>query len=1045
MAETTSREVLIPGAFLPPEHRGEGRFHGVVTCIKRSGTAVEAFIAISDIRNVRIKLPWEKAQQFLLTPQPSESSWKWLQRKARSKRKPGTWHGLHLTAATAPLSKRASSKSSAEMQTRAAARPSKPEQAPRKRPRGRPGRAGTTTCAAVLSAAQPLPRSGAALLRRISQISQDTSSRWVVGTQLLAKVRGWKCHWPAVVWNVRLCLLKDMNQLLESYKQGRLLVRFYGERSMMWVREEDVQEGSLDDSHVEEMQIWGRLHKKPQLVNAVLEELDGACEEPAAEVERLRRLQRIYSTTSSRSCTICLEEDAELHCGQCQRALHTLCLRVPCLAPSDLPAGAWDCPCCGQGNNCQGDEAEVDTDEKVERMGLTPDWIIRVAALVVFQLPQPTHERPYIQGLLDPCTNSMIAPNIPAEVLYDKKMNGLLMSNSWAGYHILLNPDYSAATQWRFVNRAIDEVENDRVPAVLLVCRNSTDTAYFQRLRPYPRVMLRRGNARFKDYDKTPIGFGVAVFCIAKAPCKELYERFFDGFAAMGEPNIPIDKELMQSAAFFELLDRLKRHSEEHQRDHWIQCSLCAQWRIISYETLLQVRSDATWTCEQLRPGFSCRMPSSKRELAGARGYATINSAGQLAGDSEAAGPASTAAPPTYSTRSRQPDSALGPCAPAEAACAGMAAAVGSLDACASTSLDTVAGGCSGKAHAAQSAAGGAPCCSLPVPAESSRIGGSQAAKCELDPLLHTVSAATHQQCMLVCSNTVLQSVDSVAPVQSVILAEAPTQQLGERVTTVMTQQSVASEDTMTGEVKMQCEPTAPCLVAAAASSQTPQPLAAGAHADDSAGGSPCCESTAAPAWAWATAHETAATSVSVPVVALCEEHAGTCGDRAHTAVLAEAFEGHLQAALRLQPLHVPVCSLDLEEDEVQQLSAIELARNARIAANRAFFASMSASYAPGGDRAGAAERASLPVDHPLVLAAARELAEKAALEQARMQVETAERLWETGRRVRSMKAAELRAQLAAIEEQQGRAAELLRSSKATYSRLAEEYGHKTA
>lgn len=61
------------------------------------------------------------------------------------------------------------------------------------------------------------------------------------------------------------------------------------------------------------------------------------------------------------------------------------------------------------------------------------------------------------------------------------------------------------------------------------------------------------------------------------------------------------------------------------------------------------------------------------------------------------------------------------------------------------------------------------------------------------------------------------------------------------------------------------------------------------------------------------------------------------------------------------------------------------------------------------------------------------------------LQVETAERLWETGRRVRSMKAAELRAQLAAIEEQQGRAAELLRSSKATYSRLAEEYRHKTA
>jgi hypothetical protein len=45
----------------------------------------------------------------------------------------------------------------------------------------------------------------------------------------------------------------------------------------------------------------------------------------------------------------------------------------------------------------------------------------------------------------------------------------------------------------------------------LLHCRNSTDTAYFQRLRPYPRVLLRRCNTQFKDYEKCPIGFGVVV------------------------------------------------------------------------------------------------------------------------------------------------------------------------------------------------------------------------------------------------------------------------------------------------------------------------------------------------------------------------------------------------------------------------------------------------------------------------------------------------------------------------------------------------------
>lgn len=33
---------------------------------------------------------------------------------------------------------------------------------------------------------------------------------------------------------------------------------------------------------------------------------------------------------------------------------------------------------------------------------------------------------------------------------------------------------------------------------VVPLCRNSTDTAYFQRLRPYPRVLLRRCNTQFK-------------------------------------------------------------------------------------------------------------------------------------------------------------------------------------------------------------------------------------------------------------------------------------------------------------------------------------------------------------------------------------------------------------------------------------------------------------------------------------------------------------------------------------------------------------------
>ena len=35
--------------------------------------------------------------------------------------------------------------------------------------------------------------------------------------------------------------------------------------------------------------------------------------------------------------------------------------------------------------------------------------------------------------------------------------------------------------------------------------------------------MLRRMKCLFKDYDKTPIGFGVVVFCIAKSDCRSAH------------------------------------------------------------------------------------------------------------------------------------------------------------------------------------------------------------------------------------------------------------------------------------------------------------------------------------------------------------------------------------------------------------------------------------------------------------------------------------------------------------------------------------------
>ncbi len=49
-----------------------------------------------------------------------------------------------------------------------------------------------------------------------------------------------------------------------------------------------------------------------------------------------------------------------------------------------------------------------------------------------------------------------------SQVVYDAQDDGLMLSTSWSPgkpFYILLNPPYHSQTQWRFVNRALDEVE----------------------------------------------------------------------------------------------------------------------------------------------------------------------------------------------------------------------------------------------------------------------------------------------------------------------------------------------------------------------------------------------------------------------------------------------------------------------------------------------------------------------------------------------------------------------------------------------------------
>jgi hypothetical protein len=254
------------------------------------------------------------------------------------------------------------------------------------------------------------------------------------------------------------------------------------------------------------------------------------------------------------------------------------------------------------------------------------------------------------------CTGTLVPqePNIPAELLYDKADDGLALSNPWAGYHVILNPDFRQGVQvrcaWhtRLTDAELMCSHDWRLPPVCpvrpsRVCQwpqtcaqththtqrtHTTHThawRHLQRSGALSIVQLTRWSqgqclqfcwcagtqltVHFSSvYDPThvcycaavprcsktmrnlqlvlvrwtwfsipniaaPASFlacptplicmpwyiilslssvagllpclGVVVFMLARADHKDaaaLYARFFDGFAAAGEPNIPIDR-----------------------------------------------------------------------------------------------------------------------------------------------------------------------------------------------------------------------------------------------------------------------------------------------------------------------------------------------------------------------------------------------------------------------------------------------------------------------------------------------------------------------
>ena len=461
-----------------------------------------------------------------------------------------------------------------------------------------------------------------------------------VGTRAFVKYKG-DCLYPAALWDYEKCPSAMKMHVLRCYRPGAFLVHYYGDvATLQWVQGKSIHFCGPESFHrnsVEMKNLHAFIHKrkKGHDFESICNQVEWSSGDPDTEVRRILEGQRgaggqhedeeaftldkAFPDILATVCEHCRQGKAELTCRACRARYHGVCLKEPFLDPllKEQPERSeWVCEKCNARNWVK------KRSEEDKRLGLTPDWIIIEGAKLFGLKSQYDKDRKrlVIKGLLDPCTNDKESPNIPAAVLYDKGDDGLKASNAWKGHHVILNPEYTASIQWRFINRAIDEVENGRCPAILLVCRNSTDANFFQRLKPYPRVFLRRESILFKDYDTNPISFGIAVFCIAKSNQVNLFRNFYSRFGKHGEVNVPIDDKLMSNPVFPELLERLREDANAQHRDHWLQCNKCQKWRDVPYDDVLAAdkRVDEEWTCEHLKASTNtqgCDLPLTEHEI----------------------------------------------------------------------------------------------------------------------------------------------------------------------------------------------------------------------------------------------------------------------------------------------------------------------------------------------------------------------------------------------------------------------------------------------
>lgn len=131
---------------------------------------------------------------------------------------------------------------------------------------------------------------------------------------------------------------------------------------------------------------------------------------------------------------------------------------------------------------------------------------------------------------LDPCASSRSSPAVPAETHLTREEDGL--SRSWSGT-VYMNPPYGRAIE-RWVDKLVQEYEQGSVSEAATLLPARTDTAWFRRLRPYPKCFL-HGRLTFSDHENSAPFPSMTVY-LGPEP-----ETFVSVFSELGDVYVAIN------------------------------------------------------------------------------------------------------------------------------------------------------------------------------------------------------------------------------------------------------------------------------------------------------------------------------------------------------------------------------------------------------------------------------------------------------------------------------------------------------------------------